>query len=63
MIMRETGLFAVLLEKMASAKAPSSHCYGMRLDTQVNRSSTTVGGRKNANRDAYPPETHLKKDE
>lgn len=47
---------------MASANAPSSH--GMRwLDIQVNRSSTTVGGRKNANPDACPPETHLKKDE
>lgn len=60
-MLRGTGS-AIFLEKTVSANAPSSHCYGMQqLDSQVNRSSATVGGRKNANAAAYPLETHLKR--
>lgn len=65
-ILRGNCLSVTFLEKkkkQVSASAPGSHCYAtQQLDIQVNRSSTSVGGRKNAkNPDAYPPGTHLKR--
>lgn len=51
-VLRGNCLSVTFLEKKkkkVSASAPGSHCYAtQQLDIQVNRSSTSVGGRKNA---------------